>query len=80
MGDGQLTGKTAEAAGGYLDYIAAGALAEQLGVSLRSLERWRETGTGPRFTRLGRRVVYLRCEVDKWVTANTRSSTSESRS
>ncbi|MHA3701479.1 helix-turn-helix domain-containing protein [Jatrophihabitans sp. YIM 134969] len=28
---------------------------------------WRHTGTGPRGTRVGRRVLYARADVDQWV-------------
>lgn len=42
-------------------------LAERLGTSLRSLERWRVTGEGPRYIRAGvRRILYPLAEVEAW--------------
>lgn len=42
-------------------------LAERLDTSLRSLERWRVTGDGPRYIRAGaRRILYPLAEVEKW--------------
>ena len=51
--------------------------AQLLGLSVRTLERHRVAGTGPRFTRLGRLVRYRRCDLVDWVDSNLRSSTSE---
>jgi len=35
--------------------------------SRRTLIRWREQGTGPAFTRLGRRIVYRRDTLESWM-------------
>ncbi len=51
--------------------------AELLGVSVRTLERHRVAGTGPRFTRLGRLVKYRECDLLEWVNRGLRLSTSE---
>jgi predicted DNA-binding transcriptional regulator AlpA len=51
--------------------------AEILGVSVRTLERHRITGTGPQFCRLGRLVRYRECDLDDWVSRSLRTSTSE---
>jgi predicted DNA-binding transcriptional regulator AlpA len=51
--------------------------AKLLGVSTRTLERHRVTGTGPRFTRLGRLVRYRQCDLADYVDRNLRASTSE---
>ena len=48
-----------------------------LGLSVRTLERHRIAGTGPRFARLGRLVRYRRKDLDRWVEGNLRNSTSE---
>lgn len=32
-----------------------------------TLKYWRYIGTGPRFARIGRRVVYRRSEVEAWL-------------
>jgi predicted DNA-binding transcriptional regulator AlpA len=53
------------------------AAAEILGISVRTLERHRIAGTGPRFCRLGRLVRYRECDLDDWVSRSLRTSTSE---
>lgn len=42
-------------------------VADLLGVSARTLETWARDGTGPTYRRIGRRAIYLRSEVDKWI-------------
>jgi predicted DNA-binding transcriptional regulator AlpA len=42
----------------------------------RTLQRKRLDGTGPRFVKLGRRVLYRRADVLAWIAANTHASTS----
>ncbi|MFE9922279.1 helix-turn-helix transcriptional regulator [Streptomyces sp. NPDC005774] len=48
-------------------------LAEELGVSTRTLANWRWSGVGPRYTKLGdgrtARVRYRRADVDAWLKA-----------
>ena len=51
--------------------------ARYLRLSPRTLERHRVAGTGPRFTKLGRRVVYALAELDAWTASRTFTSTSE---
>ncbi|MBU0513663.1 MAG: helix-turn-helix domain-containing protein [Proteobacteria bacterium] len=53
------------------------AAARYLGVSPQSLARWRITGQGPHFVKAGRRVVYLRADLDRWLLSRRRLSTSE---
>ena len=50
--------------------------ADHLGLSARTLEKWRTTGGGPLFVKLGRRVAYRIADLDSWVAAQVRSSTS----
>ena len=51
--------------------------AEYLSASTRSLQRWRMTGEGPAFVRLGaRRVGYAVDALDAWLSSRTFSSTS----
>jgi predicted DNA-binding transcriptional regulator AlpA len=50
--------------------------AHLLGVSVRTLERHRVTGTGPRWARLGRLVRYRERDIAEWIEANVHSSTS----
>jgi predicted DNA-binding transcriptional regulator AlpA len=51
--------------------------AHVLGMSVRTLERHRVAGTGPRWARLGRLVRYRQSDLDAWVERNLRASTSE---
>jgi excisionase family DNA binding protein len=51
--------------------------ARVLGVSVRTLERHRVAGTGPRWARLGRLVRYRQSDLSAWVEGNLRASTSE---
>jgi predicted DNA-binding transcriptional regulator AlpA len=51
--------------------------ARVLGISVRTLERHRVAGTGPRWARLGRLVRYRQCDLTEWVESNLRDSTSE---
>jgi hypothetical protein len=50
-------------------------LAERLAVSLRSLERWRVTGEGPAYLRVGaRRILYPLPAVEAWEGARQHAS------
>jgi predicted DNA-binding transcriptional regulator AlpA len=42
-----------------------------------TLEKKRLTGGGPTFIKLGRKVVYRRSDLDAWLNARRRRSTSE---
>jgi excisionase family DNA binding protein len=52
-------------------------VAKLTGLSKRTLERMRITGDGPRFCKLGRRVLYRLVDVDAWVASRVVASTSE---
>jgi hypothetical protein len=47
------------------------------GKSHRKLERWRWTGEGPKFLKVGGRVVYRLSDVEEYEQAMIRSSTSD---
>ena len=51
--------------------------AQHLRLSKSTLAKLRLYGTGPEFTKLGRRVVYRLIDLEEWVSANKHSSTSE---
>jgi len=54
------------------------AAAEFLGLSPRTLEKWRVVGGGPRFRRLGRRLVrYAVRDLEQFAVEGTRTSTSD---
>ena len=51
--------------------------ANYLGNSARTLEGWAVRGGGPRMLKLGSRVVYRRRDLDAWLAARERASTSD---
>ncbi len=57
--------------------LTQGRLSEHIDVSERTLERWRVDGSGPAFVKAGRKVLYRTVDVDDWLAASRRKSTSE---
>jgi predicted DNA-binding transcriptional regulator AlpA len=51
--------------------------AARLLLSERTLERWRVTGGGPAFVKLGRRVAYREADLETWIALRVRHSTNE---
>lgn len=51
--------------------------AEYCGSSASTFEKLRLTGGGPVYSKIGRRVVYRVEDLDAWLTANKRRSTSQ---
>ena len=47
--------------------------------SVRTLERWRVSGGGPRFVKAGRRVLYRECDLEAWLAAHVVANTSGGR-
>lgn len=58
-------------------YLVTREAAEILGLSRRTLEKHRTYGTGPRFLKLGGRVVYKIEDLRSWAERGARSSTSD---
>ena len=58
----------------FLDQKAA---ASFLGISPRTLERFRLEGRGPVFHKFGRRCLYARADLLGWADAQRRTSTSD---
>jgi hypothetical protein len=58
-------------------YFVTREAAEILGLSRRTLEKHRTYGTGPRFLKLGGRVVYKIEDLHTWAERGARSSTSD---
>lgn len=50
--------------------------AKLLCVPHRTLQTWRQTGRGPQYLKLGALVRYRPSDVDAYLTANARASTS----
>ena len=46
-----------------------------MGLSPRTLERYRVTGQGPLYLKVGRRVLYRRVDLDAWLENKVRRST-----
>ena len=41
-------------------------LAQRWRLSVRTLQRWRNAGSGPKFLRLGRRVAYRLADIERF--------------
>ena len=58
-------------------YLSTREAADYLGLSARTLDRYRVSGEGPVFHRFGGRVRYLREDLDAWAKARRRASTAD---
>ncbi len=59
-------------------YLSAAAASAYLGdVPIRTLERWRLTGAGPPYTKIGRTIRYAIEDLDGWMARHRRTSTSD---
>ena len=58
-----------ETNGVLTDYLSPAELAGELGISGRTLERWRRLGSAPPRTVLGKKVLYKRESVRAWLAA-----------
>lgn len=59
-------------------YLTTEKLAEFLNISTQTLNKWRWEGKGPRFIKLGSRVVYDMADVEAYIASQVRSSTTSS--
>ena len=59
------------------DLLDTKAAAPRAGVSPGTLENWRVQGTGPKFIKAGKRVMYDPADIEAWKQANRFQSTSE---
>ena len=57
-------------------YLRTPEAARFVGLSIRTLEKHRIYGTGPRYSKLGGRVVYRIEDLQAWVDGAVRASTS----
>ena len=57
--------------------LSAKDAARALGLAEGTLAKLRLTGKGPLFVKLGRRVAYRTEDLDRWIEANLRRSTSD---
>jgi excisionase family DNA binding protein len=51
--------------------------ADYLRLSKSTLDAWRTKGRGPRFSKLGDRILYDTKDLDRWFDDNKRNSTSD---
>ena len=58
-------------------YLNTREAAAHLGLSSRTLDRYRVSGDGPVFLKFGGRVRYLREDLDEWARCRRRRSTSD---
>lgn len=61
------------------DWLTQKAVSTKLNISERTLERMRHEGTGPPFTKAGRRVLYRANLVERWLADHSFASTAEAR-
>lgn len=73
----RLSDKAAESFGPLTKHLTQHELARRWGLSARTLERWRWTSQGPRFLRLGGRVVYRLEDIEAYETERLHASTTE---
>ena len=59
---------------GFVDTYRA---ADYVGLSHRTMEKYRWTGGGPEYVKLGRRCLYKPSELDRWMEEGRRRSTSD---
>lgn len=57
-------------------YLSVEGAAQLIGLSVSTLNKWRVSGRGPRFSKLGRRVIYAQAELEQWVADHLCASTS----
>jgi predicted site-specific integrase-resolvase len=58
-----------------VQHLNQAAVAHRLNISHRTLERWRWTGQGPRFLKIGGRVVYRIEDIETYEAERLRNST-----
>lgn len=58
-----------------ISHLSTRELGERWNISPRTLERWRYAGEGPRFLKLGGRVVYRLADIEAFEAAHLRTRT-----
>lgn len=58
-----------------INYLTTHQAARMLGLSAKTLARYRVSGNGPVFHRFRRRVLYLRADIEAWAATRRRVST-----
>ena len=60
-------------------YLGTREAAAFLGLSPRTLDRYRVTGEGPAFHKFGARIRYAQADLEAWAAARRMTSTSDDR-
>ena len=60
-------------------YLGTREAAAFLGLSPRTLDRYRVTGEGPAFHKFGSRILYAQADLEEWAAARRMTSTSDDR-
>lgn len=63
--------------GAFADMLDTPETANYLDVSEPTVNRWRGTGDGPPYVKIGSRVRYRRADLDAWLSERIVKSTSE---
>lgn len=58
-------------------YLRTKEAARLVGLCARTLEKHRTYGTGPKYSKIGGRVLYLVADLQAWIEAGIRTSTSD---
>ncbi|MCY3841495.1 MAG: helix-turn-helix domain-containing protein [Gammaproteobacteria bacterium] len=58
-------------------YVGTREAANLLGLSPRTLDRYRISGEGPVFYKFGKRVCYARTDLEEWAAVRRRTSTAD---
>ena len=61
------------------DYLTPVQVEREYHLPVRTLERKRREGGGPRYVKAGRRVLYRRSDVEDWLDARSFESTADAR-
>ena len=62
------------------NWVSPQGAADYIGnVTVKTLEFWRYSGAGPRYTKAGRRVLYRRDWIDEWLEGRSVTSTAEAK-
>jgi excisionase family DNA binding protein len=56
------------------DILSTVEVSDQTGVPIGTLRYWRHAGQGPASFTLGRRVVYRKAEVERWISAQEQAT------
>jgi predicted site-specific integrase-resolvase len=58
------------------ELLTVEAAAEYLGLGITTLNKWRVSGAGPVFIKMGSRVAYARADLERFIAQNRLRSTS----